>query len=102
MNSLSLSLSLSLSEREEQKQRKKMMEKTEEQGTCPSSSSSSSKWKKVVYGGMQPGFQDNHTDSSFLEAMVMNANVVKRDTWTAIRDSVAISQYVCVLKGIHL
>ena len=73
-----------------------MMEKTEEQGTCPSSSSSSSKWKKVVYGGMQPGFQDNHTDSSFLEAMVMNANVVKRDTWTAIRDSVAISQYVCV------
>lgn len=59
--------------------------------------SSQPKWQKVVYGGMQPGFEDNHTDSSFLEAMVMNANVVKRDTWTAIRDSVAISQYVCVV-----
>ncbi|KAI5068284.1 hypothetical protein GOP47_0016629 [Adiantum capillus-veneris] len=55
------------------------------------------KWQKVVYGGMQPGYEDNHTDSSFLEAMVMNANVVKRDTWTAIRDSVAIAQYVCVV-----
>lgn len=55
------------------------------------------KWKKVVYGGMQRGFDDKYTDSSFLEAMVMNANVVKRDTWTAVRDSVAISQYVCVV-----
>ncbi|KAH7284041.1 hypothetical protein KP509_34G037400 [Ceratopteris richardii] len=55
------------------------------------------KWQKVVYGGMQAGYEDNHTDSSFLEAMVMNANVVKRDTWTTIRDSVAIAQYVCVV-----
>eukprot|EP00249_Psilotum_nudum_P011345 c23115_g1_i1 orf=172-1248(+) len=55
------------------------------------------KWKKVVYGGMQSGFEDNHTDTSFLEALVMNANVVKRDTWTAMRDSVVISQYVCVV-----
>ncbi|KAJ7514346.1 hypothetical protein O6H91_23G040200 [Diphasiastrum complanatum] len=52
------------------------------------------KWQKVVYGGMQNGFADNYTDSSFLEAMVMNANVVKRDTWTTVRDSVVISQYL--------
>ena len=27
------------------------------------------KWRKVAYGGMQPGFDDNHTDESFLEGM---------------------------------
>ncbi|KAI4332126.1 hypothetical protein L6164_017060 [Bauhinia variegata] len=37
------------------------------------------KWRKVAYGGMQPGFADNHADESFLEQMVMNASVVKRD-----------------------
>ncbi|KAL1324556.1 hypothetical protein AAHE18_13G099100 [Arachis hypogaea] len=37
------------------------------------------RWRKVAYGGMQPGFDDNHTDESFLEGMVMNANVVRRD-----------------------
>nr|CAD1843690.1 unnamed protein product [Ananas comosus var. bracteatus] len=25
------------------------------------------KWKKVAYGGMQPGYADNYTDDSFLE-----------------------------------
>ncbi|KAI4318279.1 hypothetical protein L6164_026068 [Bauhinia variegata] len=37
------------------------------------------KWRKVAYGGMQPGFADNHTDESFLELMVMNASLVRRD-----------------------
>lgn len=50
-----------------------------------------------MYGGMQPGFDDNHTDESFLEDMVMNANVVKRDMLKVMLDSVSISQYVCIV-----
>ncbi|XP_019165038.1 PREDICTED: phosphatidylinositol N-acetylglucosaminyltransferase subunit C-like [Ipomoea nil] len=55
------------------------------------------KWRKVAYGGMQPGFDDNHTDESFLEDMIMNANVVKRDLLKVILDSVSISQYICTV-----
>nr|POE70417.1 phosphatidylinositol n-acetylglucosaminyltransferase subunit c [Quercus suber] len=55
------------------------------------------KWRKVAYGGMQPGFDDNHTDDSFLEGMVMNANVVKRDMLKVMQDSVSISQYLCIV-----
>ncbi|XP_010941066.1 phosphatidylinositol N-acetylglucosaminyltransferase subunit C [Elaeis guineensis] len=55
------------------------------------------KWKKVAYGGMQPGYDDNYTDESFLEAMVMNANVVKRDLFKVMQDSVSISQYLCIV-----
>lgn len=55
------------------------------------------KWKKVAYGGMQPGYDDNHTDESFLEDMVTNANVVKRDMLKVMRDSVSISQYLCIV-----
>ncbi|GAV69233.1 GPI2 domain-containing protein [Cephalotus follicularis] len=55
------------------------------------------KWRKVAYGGMQPGFDDNHTDESFLEDMVMNANVVKRDMLKVMLDSVSISQYLCIV-----
>ncbi|GLJ53162.1 hypothetical protein SUGI_1132950 [Cryptomeria japonica] len=55
------------------------------------------KWKKIAYGGMQTGYEDNYTDESFLEDMVMNANVVRRDTLTLIRDSVAVVQYICVV-----
>lgn len=55
------------------------------------------KWRKVAYGGMQPGFDDNHTDDSFLEDMVTNANVVKRDLCKVILDSVSISQYLCTV-----
>lgn len=54
-------------------------------------------WKKVVYGGMQSGFADNYTDSSFLEAMVTNANVVKRDTGTVMVDSMGIASHVSVV-----
>ncbi|KAI3994433.1 hypothetical protein MKX01_012690, partial [Papaver californicum] len=28
------------------------------------------KWRKVAYGGMQPGYDDNYTDESFLEVCV--------------------------------
>ncbi|KAG6510795.1 hypothetical protein ZIOFF_028833 [Zingiber officinale] len=56
-----------------------------------------SKWKKVAYGGMQPGYDDNYTDESFLEEMVMNANVVKRDMPKVMLDSVSITQYVCIV-----
>lgn len=55
------------------------------------------KWKKVAYGGMQPGYDDNYTDDTFLEAMVMNANVVKRDLFKVMQDSVSISQYLCIV-----
>ncbi|EFJ04894.1 hypothetical protein SELMODRAFT_236892 [Selaginella moellendorffii] len=54
-------------------------------------------WSKVVYGGMQGGFPDNYTDSSFLEDMVMNANVVRRDLWTTVLDSVGVAQHLCVV-----
>lgn len=57
--------------------------------------SSKQKWRKVAYGGMQTGFDDNFTDESFLEGMVMNANVVKRDLLKVMLDSVSISQYLC-------
>ncbi|KAM7254343.1 hypothetical protein ACFE04_032025 [Oxalis oulophora] len=55
------------------------------------------KWRKVAYGGMQPGYDDNHTDESFLEEMVMNANVVKRDILKVMLDSISISQYLCIV-----
>lgn len=55
------------------------------------------KWRKVAYGGMQPGFEDNHTDDSFLEDMVTNTNLVQRDLFKVIQDSVSISQYICVV-----
>ncbi|KAF6147098.1 hypothetical protein GIB67_036817 [Kingdonia uniflora] len=55
------------------------------------------KWRKVAYGGMQPGYDDNYTDESFLEGMVMNANLVKRDMLKVMHDSVSISQYLCIV-----
>ncbi|KAI7726500.1 hypothetical protein M8C21_023730 [Ambrosia artemisiifolia] len=55
------------------------------------------RWRKVAYGGMQPGFDDNHTDDTFLQEMVMNANVVKRDMLKVMLDSVSISQYLCIV-----
>ncbi|KAI4372241.1 hypothetical protein MLD38_010495 [Melastoma candidum] len=55
------------------------------------------KWRKVAYGGMQPGYDDNYTDDSFLEDMVMNANVVKRDMVKVMLDSVIISQYLSIV-----
>lgn len=60
------------------------------------------RWRKVVYGGMQPGFDDNHTDDSFLEDMVMNASVVKRDLLKVMQDSVSISQYLCIVALVGL
>ncbi|XP_048228618.1 phosphatidylinositol N-acetylglucosaminyltransferase subunit C isoform X2 [Ricinus communis] len=67
-----------------------------------SSSPSRPKWRKVAYGGMQPGFDDNHTDDSFLEDMVMNASVVKRDLLKVMQDSVSISQYLCIVALVGL
>ncbi|XP_074312410.1 phosphatidylinositol N-acetylglucosaminyltransferase subunit C [Silene latifolia] len=60
------------------------------------------KWRKVAYGGMQPGFDDNHTDDSFLEEMVTNANVVKRDLFKVMLDSISISQYICIVTLVAL
>ncbi|PQQ20976.1 phosphatidylinositol N-acetylglucosaminyltransferase subunit C [Prunus yedoensis var. nudiflora] len=60
------------------------------------------KWRKVAYGGMQPGFDDNHTDESFLEEMVTNANVGKRNMLKVMQDSVSISQYLCIVALIGL
>jgi len=55
------------------------------------------KWKKVAYGGVQPAYDDNYTDDSFLEAIMMNANVVKRDLVKVQLDSIFISQYLCIV-----
>ncbi|KAL1215401.1 Phosphatidylinositol N-acetylglucosaminyltransferase subunit C [Cardamine amara subsp. amara] len=55
------------------------------------------KWWKVAYGGMQIGYDDTYTDESFLEEMVMNANVVRRDLVKMMKDSVSISQYLCIV-----
>ncbi|XP_076890862.1 phosphatidylinositol N-acetylglucosaminyltransferase subunit C-like [Bidens hawaiensis] len=60
------------------------------------------RWRKVAYGGMQPGFDDNHTDDTFLQEMVMNANVVKRDMLKVMLDSVSISQYLCIVSLVVL
>ncbi|KAM7524730.1 hypothetical protein LguiA_014632 [Lonicera macranthoides] len=65
-------------------------------------SQTQTKWRKVAYGGMQLGFDDNHTDDSFLEEMVMNANVVKRDMLKVMLDSVSISQYLCIVSLVVL
>ncbi|KAJ9168364.1 hypothetical protein P3X46_019900 [Hevea brasiliensis] len=66
------------------------------------SSPSHPRWRKVAYGGMQPGFDDNHTDDSFLEDLVMNASVVKRDLLKVMQDSVSISQYLCIVALVGL
>nr|GEV25177.1 phosphatidylinositol N-acetylglucosaminyltransferase subunit C [Tanacetum cinerariifolium] len=52
------------------------------------SPSTQRRWRKVAYGGMQPGFDDNHTNETFLQEMVMNANVVKRDMLKAAHTTV--------------
>ncbi|KAJ0028736.1 hypothetical protein Pint_36579 [Pistacia integerrima] len=46
---------------------------------------------------MQTCFEDNHMGESFLEHMIMNANVVKRDMIKVMQDSVSISQYLCIV-----
>jgi phosphatidylinositol N-acetylglucosaminyltransferase subunit C len=66
--------------------------KTESQGLP------SQKWKKKAYGGIQPGYPDNHTDSTFLQKMITNANVVKHDLSKVILDSISISQYISQLQ----
>ncbi|XP_058747558.1 phosphatidylinositol N-acetylglucosaminyltransferase subunit C isoform X2 [Vicia villosa] len=53
------------------------------------SSPSRPKWRKVAYGGMQHGYDDNHTDDTFLEGMVMNASVVKRDMLKTLTRSIS-------------
>lgn len=68
-----------------------------ESNSSRSSSTTYPKWRKVAHGGMQPGFADNHTDESFLEDMITNANVVKRDLVKVILDSFSISQYLCIV-----
>ncbi|KAJ3680172.1 hypothetical protein LUZ60_016450 [Juncus effusus] len=55
------------------------------------------KWKKKAYGGMQGNYPDNYTDDSFLQDMITNANVVKRDLSKVILYSISISQYLCIV-----
>ncbi|KAL3520335.1 hypothetical protein ACH5RR_018484, partial [Cinchona calisaya] len=55
------------------------------------------KWRKIAYGEMQPGFEDNHTYESFSEDMSMNASVVRRDLLKVMLDSISISQYLCIV-----
>ncbi|XP_041024211.1 phosphatidylinositol N-acetylglucosaminyltransferase subunit C [Juglans microcarpa x Juglans regia] len=71
-------------------------------GIAENSSPTRPKWRKVAYGGMQPGFDDNHTDESFLEDIVMNANVVKREMLKVMQDSVSISEYLCIVALVGL
>ncbi|CAI9096530.1 OLC1v1032701C1 [Oldenlandia corymbosa var. corymbosa] len=46
--------------------------------------------------GCSLGLKTN-TDDSFLEDMIMNANVVRRDLLKVMLDSVSISQYLCIV-----
>ena len=71
-------------------------------GASAITSSTQWKWRKIAYGGMQPGFDDNHTDESFLEDMVTNTNVVKRNFLKVMQDSVSISQYLCIVALVGL
>ncbi|KAK1556186.1 hypothetical protein Q3G72_030962 [Acer saccharum] len=70
--------------------------------TSDCSSLTPQRWRKVAYGGMQPGYDDNHTDETFLADMVMNASVVKRDILKVMKDSVSISQYLCIVSLVVL
>ncbi|KAL3702016.1 hypothetical protein R1sor_020038 [Riccia sorocarpa] len=67
-----------------------------------SSSGSRGRWRKVLYGGVQEGYEDNYTGTkydeyTFLQEMVENANVRKRSLLIVMRDSVAVSQHACVV-----
>ncbi|KAK9126194.1 hypothetical protein Scep_015040 [Stephania cephalantha] len=56
------------------------------------------KWRKVAYGGTSTlGIATTTRMTSFLEGMVMNANVVKRDMLKVMQDSISISQYICIV-----
>ncbi|KAK4274963.1 hypothetical protein QN277_018116 [Acacia crassicarpa] len=65
--------------------------------SCDKSSPPRPRWRKVAYGGMQTGYGDNYTDESFLEGMVTNASVVKRDMIKVMLDSISISEYLCIV-----
>jgi phosphatidylinositol glycan class C protein len=52
-------------------------------------------WQKVLY--LKQPYEDNYTDESFLSSMITNANFVKRDYWTVVRDSTVISQQICTV-----
>ncbi|BBM97904.1 phosphatidylinositol N-acetylglucosaminyltransferase subunit C [Marchantia polymorpha subsp. ruderalis] len=71
-----------------------------------------SRWRKVLYGGVQGEHEDNHTvymddedeDAGgdeeqyvFLKEKVENANFRERSLWIVVRDSVAVSQHACVV-----
>ncbi|KAK9812775.1 hypothetical protein WJX72_003471 [[Myrmecia] bisecta] len=62
-------------------------------------------WRKVLYE-KQP-YPDNHTDASFLAALVVNARVPRRDYWQIVRDSSVVVQQVstvaaAVAVSVHL
>lgn len=51
-------------------------------------------WQRILWKN-QP-YLDNHTDATFLEHLVKNANFVEYDFWRIVRDSVVVSQHVCM------
>ncbi|KAG6548414.1 hypothetical protein Mapa_009900 [Marchantia paleacea] len=66
------------------------------------------RWRKVLYGGVQGDYEDNHTvymddedaddeEYVFLKEKVENANFRERSLLIVVRDSVAVSQHACVV-----
>lgn len=56
-------------------------------------------WRKVLYE--QPaGLQDNYTDATFLEALVVNATVPRRQYWSVVQGSVAVVQQINIVAAI--
>eukprot|EP00850_Spirogloea_muscicola_P016225 SM000130S27112 [mRNA] locus=s130:246825:254244:- [translate_table: standard] len=52
-------------------------------------------WRKVLY--LRQPYNDAHTDPSFLAGLVTNANVVQRDYWTVVRESVVVIRQLAIV-----
>lgn len=57
--------------------------------------SPSIKWEKVLWKAQN--FPDNYTDHTFLQELVINADVPKRDYWRVALGSAAVTQQLCTV-----
>lgn len=62
------------------------------QFTCPVEGSSDFVWQRVLW--KKQGYPDNYTDNRFLEALVVNAEVPKRNFWEAVVGSSYITHHL--------
>jgi Phosphatidylinositol N-acetylglucosaminyltransferase len=54
----------------------------------------SSTWKRVLYEEFD--LDDNYTDATFLQSLVINAEVPQRDYWRVVNDSAAVTQQISI------